>query len=318
MGSVGHDLAVICLAFGLRIDSEFILPIPSINPAAYTGVTDVQLRAGIVHVRDVTFASLDGVEDADAVWMDQGWDDGRVVLVFPGVVAELRLDRPIILVDVRHDDDDYVAHIVLDHVVPRWLALHGVLVLHAGSCVTPSGQGVVFVGNTGQGKSSLVTALGQLGWPLLGDDACRMVRSGDDWYAQPSYPGVRLTGKSRAALVPSLESWPMARGSDKRRVVPAQSLPALSEFVPVGLVVELGGEQKIPTARPLTLSESTAVVARHSFHLAPSEKQVAPQAFTLSSALAAAVPCVRLDFPRTWDVYPELIAMIDAFQASLK
>lgn len=131
--------------------------------------------------------------------MERGWSSDKTVL-FPELVAELNPNRSRILIDVREAiDGDYLAHIVLDHVLRRWLYLKGDLVLHGGSVLLPSGRVAAFIGRPGQGKSSLVTALGNAGWPVLGDDACRLVRRDDEWWAFPSYPGVRLTGASRAA-----------------------------------------------------------------------------------------------------------------------
>ena len=141
-------------------------------------------------------------------------------------------------------DPGYVAHIVLDHVLPRWLYLHGDLVLHAGAVVLPSGRAATFLGTTGQGKSSLVTALAGAGWPLLGDDACRVVRRDGRWWAVPSYPGVRLNARSRAALAPAVASTPMALGADKHRLVPDGPVGAAAG--PLGMVVELGSAAAAP------------------------------------------------------------------------
>lgn len=301
-------------AFGLLIESVFSLPVPQVRVIDEFPRADVRLESGTVDLENVDFAPLDSVEDLTAVWMNFGWDGERVVLSFPNLVAELRARSPLIVIDSPTVDADYVTHIVLDHVLPRWLALQGSLVLHAGSVVSPSGQAIVFVGETGRGKSSMVTALGGLGWPLLGDDGCRVSCIDGVWYARPSYPGVRLTGTSRHALVPGVDSRPMALGSDKHRVAAGLTTPG--ELTPMGLVVELGPERDVPAMRRLTLSEATATLTRHSFHLAPSLKQVAPQAFMLSSGLAAAVPCVASEHRRSWDVYPELIPLLQAAEAT--
>ena len=291
-------------AYGIVVDSEFPLPITTIAAAR----PDVRVVRQTVDDSMVQFAPVQGVDDEGDVWIEMGWDGGRTVLRFTDVRAELIGER--IHVDPRdHDDADYLAHLILDHIIPRWLALHGDFVLHAGAVVSPRGPAVALVGDHGQGKSSLTTALAQAGWRMLGDDACRLVRRGTEWHAHPSYPGTRLMSDSRRVLVPGAASTPMTEGADKHRVVP--DVPLAGEPARLALVIELGGDNATPSMRPLSYSQATASLTRHSFFLAPQLAEVAPRAFTLASALAADVPCMLLDFPRRWDVFPELIGLLE-------
>jgi hypothetical protein len=297
--------AVIHAAYGIVIDSELSLPIPN---AEVVEPPHVRVLAGEVDDHDVQFAPVEDVDDDTEVWIEMGWDGDRTVLRFEDVITELIDDR--ILVDSRDSDDaDYIAHLVVDHVLPRWLALQGDVVLHAGSAVAPSGRAIALIGDPGQGKSSLTTALALSGWRILGDDACRLVRDDDGWQAHPAYPGTRLLDDSRRALVPDAPSAPMARGADKHRVV--SGVPMASSSARLGMVVELGEAIGTASLRPLSYSRATASLTRHSFYLAPRLAELAPRAFTLSSALAADVPTLMLEFPRRWDVYPELVELLD-------
>jgi hypothetical protein len=311
---VGPCGPVIYSAYGSRIDSDIALPVVRQKDC---GNVDVRVRFGAVDTHAVAVASLDIGDGLDEAWMERGWHADKPVLIFPELVAELDSARSTIVIDVREAvDDDYLAHVVLDHVLPRWLYLRGDLVLHGGAVLLPSGQAAVFIGRPGQGKSSLVTALGQAGWPVLGDDACRLVRREDTWWAVPSYPGVRLTGSSRAALLPHVSSRPMAEGSDKHRLVPSAS--AVPCPTSLGVVIELGGSSDAPRVQRMRLSEATASLTRHSFYLADSPAALARVAFNQSSAVAAAVPCLMLSYRRTWDVYPEVISLLEATEASLR
>ncbi|KQV75305.1 hypothetical protein ASC61_10000 [Aeromicrobium sp. Root344] len=289
-------------AYGLSVDSAIPLPL---EPS--TGLTaDVEIRRGTVDCSDIRFAALDAGDDA---WLEKGWGASRVVLRFVEMTVELSTRQPLITVDVTSTHDaDHVAHLVLDHVVPQWLAMRGDLVLHAGAVQTPGGSAVAFVGESGRGKSTTTTGLAQLGWRFVADDACRVVSAGSSHEIVPSYPGVRLLAPSRAALVPELPSTPMADGATKHRVTP--DIRSVTGPAPLSLVVELGSNAELAAHR-MTLSESTACLARHSFYLAASQDAVATQTFLLASALAMDVPCVRVDFPRRWDVFPELAALIE-------
>jgi hypothetical protein len=155
----------------------------------------------------------------------------------------------------------------------------------------------------------MTTALGQAGWRVLGDDACRLVRSGSSWLAFPSYSGTRLLSDSRSVLVPDAASSPMSAGTEKHRVVP--TVPHAHEPMPLAVIAELGGESELPSAQQVSYSQATASITRHSFFLAPRRSDVAPRAFDLSSSLASDVTCVRLDFPRRWNVYPEVVAVLE-------
>lgn len=290
-------------AYGIVVDSEFPLPITPVDAAR----PDLRVARQRVDEAMVRFAPVQGVDDDAEIWIEMGWDRERTVLRFADVLAELVDDR--IHVDPRDcDDANYLAHLILDHIIPRWLALRGDFVLHAGAVISPRGPAIALIGDHGQGKSSLTTALAQAGWRMLGDDACRLVRRDQEWHAHPSYPGTRLMSDSRRVLVPGAASTPMTDGADKHRVIP--DVPLAGAPARLALVIELGGDSASPSMRPLSFSQATASLTRHSFFLAPKLADVAPRAFTLASALAADIPCMVLDFPRRWDVYPELIDLL--------
>ncbi|MEV7398558.1 hypothetical protein [Aeromicrobium sp. NPDC092404] len=292
-------------AYGLCIASAIPLPLPSRRGTQ----VDLEIRRGSVDCDGVRFADLDA--GGDDIWLEKGWGDARVVLRFAELTAQLSTETSVIVVDASGTDDlDHVAHLVIDHVVPQWLAMRGDLVLHAGAVQAPSGRVVAFVGESGRGKSTTTTALSQIGWGFVADDACRLVRTAAGHDVVPSYPGVRLLAESRAALVPDLPSRPMADGAAKHRVTP--NLQAAADRpVPLSLVVELGADSALQTHR-MSLSDATACLARHSFYLAAAEESLAAQTFLLASALALDVPCLRVDFPRRWDVFPDLAAHLEA------
>ena len=305
--------AVIYEAYGVVIDSELALPLPE-QPHSPDHRPRVQIMRGPIDTRDVQFAPVTGVDDDEDVWLAMGWLNDRTVLQFSDLAAEL-VDSRVTVDQLDVDDSDYLAHVVLDHVVPRWLALHGDVVLHAGAVVSPHGHAVAMIGDPGQGKSTMTAGLGLAGWRVLGDDACRLLRDGDDWLAHPSYPGARLLGDSRRALMPGAPSTPMANGAGKHRV--AGDLPFASEPARLAAIVELGGHSASPSLHPMSFSQATASLTRHSFILAPRLAEVASRAFTLSSSLASDVRCLTLTFPRRWDVYPDVIEVLDDLVGSL-
>jgi hypothetical protein len=296
-------------AYGIVIDSEFTLPLPERRSQHH----DVAVVRGPVSTRDVQFAPLTGVDDDEDVWLAMGWGQDRTVLRFDDLMAEL-VDNRITVDPMDVEDPNYLAHVILDHIVPRWLALHGDVVLHAGAVVSPSGQAIAFIGDPGRGKSTMTAGLGLGRWRVLGDDACRLVHDGDGWCAHPSYAGARLLSDSREALVPGAASTPMADGAGKHRVI--ADLPFATEPARLVAILELGDDSPSSSLESMSYSQATASLTRHSFVLAPRGSEVASRAFTLSSSLASDVTCMRLDFPRRWDVYPELITLLEDLAGS--
>lgn len=88
-----------------------------------------------------------------------------------------------------------IRHLFLDQVLPPLMAGMGETVLH-GSGVVINGKAVVFLGESGSGKSTIAVKLASVGYPLLTDD-CLLARfSADGAQAYPSYPGARLFASS--------------------------------------------------------------------------------------------------------------------------
>lgn len=47
----------------------------------------------------------------------------------------------------------------------------GFFEIHGGACVAPTGEGAIFLGNSGSGKTSAVLSVIETGWNFVGDDA---------------------------------------------------------------------------------------------------------------------------------------------------
>ena len=232
--------------------------------------------------------------------MFEHWTVDGVIIEFPGSATfSLGRDSVVLLRDDA-DDHDLVAHLLLDHVIPRLVSLRGDLMLHAAGVVGPSGKAHLFLGPSGTGKSTLVTALAVAGWPLLDDDGIRIIRRDDSWNAVPGYAGVRLLPDSAEAVVPHLVAErPMAKGHPKHRyAVDGTALHMAESPVPIGsilLVERADGDG--PRSTPLRFSDGIAVLCEHAFHSADEPAELTRQAFDRAAAVAANVPLHRLRTP---------------------
>lgn len=114
----------------------------------------------------------------------------------------------------RELDPELEQHLLLDHVLPLTLAWRGFLVLH-GAFISRRDSGVVLLGSTGAGKSTLTAFALQRGWTLGGDDGV-VVHVGEQTRAEPTYSTVRLTPTSADML--GIDPTVMAPVAGKRRL----------------------------------------------------------------------------------------------------
>lgn len=110
-------------------------------------------------------------------------------------------DNTIICFPADGVDEFTIRHLLLDQVIPRLLNHQGHLILHA-SGVYLNAEGLLFLGKTGHGKSTLAMALQDHGCSLVTDDCVSLKFTGNHVNCIPNYVGARLWPDSLAALTP--------------------------------------------------------------------------------------------------------------------
>jgi len=70
-------------------------------------------------------------------------------------------------------------HLLLNQIIPRYLATTGRLILHASAVTLENGKSVAFLGNSGFGKSTLVSSFHRHGAQLINDD-CILLECGEE------------------------------------------------------------------------------------------------------------------------------------------
>ncbi len=194
-------------------------------------------------------------------------------------------------------DAQTFAHELIDAVLPRFVALLGMHVLHGSSVAGPAGA-VVFVGRSGAGKSTMAAFLAAGGCHVLGDDAAVIVDIGDVDHVVPSGTSLRLHEESADAALrtaPVLGP-PMAQWSAKRLVSPADNALAVAE-APSRLlaVVELvESNDPRPTLVRLDGGEGFELLARNSFDLPDDSPSAGITLLDRWTPLASRVPAYRL------------------------
>lgn len=279
------------LIHGLVVASEVDLPIPSLEPHAWDVVYrprfDVPLPP-VVHRR---------ADDPHEPWVVDLWLSTGHAVEFPGRATFAFDTRSIELRKDETRDQDHLAHLLIDHVVPRVVALRGDLMLHASGAVAPTGRAFLFLGHAGAGKSTLVTRLACAGWPLLDDDGVRVVQGEDGILrAYGGTPDVRLFPDVAQELLPGIAPGaPTSFGSSKRRYrADAASLAVASAPAPLGAIFVLDGDETSLEPIRLTFSEAVTAITRHGFHLTSRPEDTVRRVFEQATAVGSTIPAWRL------------------------
>lgn len=315
MSPVISSRTTFCRVHGLLLRSEIPLPLTAVETRR---PADVTVRVASTR-HDPVPPNHSRQDDPDDPWAIESWLDGRLVVEFPESAAfDVATDAITLLTDDTADPD-FLAHLILDHVLPRVVALRGDLMLHAAAAVGPSGRAHVFVGETGAGKSTLAAALASHGWPLLDDDGIRLTTTGQDLRAVPGAPSVRLLPDAATTILPDAgPGTPLAAGHPKRRFDLTASHPIADAPAPVGGVYLLEARTgSRASLERIGLAEIVRTVARHGFHIAAEPTDITRRTFEHATALAEAAPVWRLLRPDAIDDLPGTLHLLEEHDARL-
>lgn len=215
-----------------------------------------------------------------------------------------------------------IAHLILDHAIPRLLSLKpGYLVLHA-SAMQVEKRTIAILGTSGQGKSTLAAWFASRGFPLLTDD-CLVLRKdvlrrdppAQQWLAQPSYHSVRLWPESVNALrIDESALREFAHYSSKRRTGKAaefQFATGGSVLAACFVLADSQTEQPgAPAVRTLSVNEAFLELARAVFRLDAENEQINRSEFEVLTSLVDTVPFWSLTYERKFESLPEVEKVI--------
>jgi hypothetical protein len=288
-----------CTYAGALVHSS--VPLPELLDSGAGGAPEWVCRQGTV---------ADGDGSPLHRWLD---DDGDEWVRMSRTTAGYRLSFPVGLdVHIAPPDivwrttrvisDVTVRHLLLDQVLPLANSLRNVFGLH-GSAVSIGGSAVLFVGRSGQGKSTLAASMVAAGATLLADDYVVLQPSPAGWNAVPSYPGARLWADSRTRLDTPLSALaPLADYTTKLRVV----LPATHATVPLRrIVMPAWSDVDRPRLRAATAADAIDLL-RFVFRLDIDERAGLERDFDRASALVRDGFVKRFDAPRRFDALDDM------------
>lgn len=204
-----------------------------------------------------------------------------------------------------------IEHLYLNQVLPLALSRQFKLVLHA-SAVEIGDSAVAFLGDTGRGKSTLAASFSTNGHRLLTDDGLILEKSADHYFVQPSHPSVRLWSDSRrAVLSEDALPTPATSYSSKNRFLAGDELAFCSDTKQLKRLYFLGdGQANSISIDPIPPQVAMIELVRNSFLLDVDEREMASRQFDQLRELISQPIFFRIDYPRDYDLLPDVRAQI--------
>lgn len=208
--------------------------------------------------------------------------------------------------------EDTIRHLLIDQVIPRALGQKGQLVLHASAIQLPDGTGIIFLGDTGRGKSTIASSYHKNGARLITDDCLLIKIIKNSIYCTPNYYGLRLYPDSAEAIYDTNMLYePVAHYTGKKRVVLSDNNDRLDKPVPVSAIFLLSDSDE---DSPDTISiekiqgaDELMSIIRQTFLLDVTDKKLLKKQFNNASETVITLTAIfKLSYPRNHAMLAEV------------
>ena len=293
--------------YGVHLKSDWLLPYPPIEEPFSRFAATIALRRGTAR----SFSKVPGRLMHVPEWFSCArLSNGAYYIRWKGLWDFLvsangtRITARRIGAESMESFHDYLLTQVLSFALLR----QGIEPLHA-SVVVIAGRAVGFLGDSGDGKSSLVASFLKAGFPLVTDDMLVLQRSNGKLLAHPGLPRIKLFPKRASVLLGRRVNGARMNPSTSKMVIPLRSDEACRVPVPLASMYVLNSPARSTPGRQVTirrLSRREALVAliQNTFNF----KMVVPERlksnFLFNSALAMETPVSSLTYPRNFASLP--------------
>lgn len=200
----------------------------------------------------------------------------------------------------RVDDEALLAYLLVDALSFSLVRL-GSEPLHATAVLTQRGV-AAFLGNSGNGKSTLAALLVSAGCTLVTDDMLVLARTGPTWMAQPGPPRLKLYREMSHHILGSTYHGVPMNATTTKLIIPLDDSRVESTGQPLTVIYLLASEPEDNSAGPTIrrLSPAAAfprLLAQTAAHY-PSETARLRRQFEFATRLVQDVPVKLLSYRR--------------------
>ena len=208
--------------------------------------------------------------------------------------------------------DEYtIEHLLVDQVLPRFLANEGRMLLHA-CAANIDGKTVLFSGKSGWGKSTLAALLHESGYTLYSDDCVLLMRDGAAWHALATYPSLRLHADSIEQIFTGDSSLsPVSEYSDKKRI--ALTIEQHKKIPPLHALYFLSDPETAADTiqiTPMRPANTCIELIQRSFRLDLNNHRQSRELMTSAAALTQSIPAYRLSYRHDYQNNHQLLALL--------
>ena len=201
--------------------------------------------------------------------------------------------------------EETIRHLYLNQAPPLALSRQGKRVFHASAVEAPAGA-LVFLGESGRGKSTLAASFALSGFRFLTDDALLLEPKAGGYAVQPSHPSIRLWDDSKDELVgDDARLAPAVQYTSKARLLSGDALAFCSEERMLRRMYFLGaGDADQVGFTPMTPGDAVMGLVGNSFLLDIAGRESLSAHFNQVVELANMPIFFRLDYPRSFAALP--------------
>lgn len=299
--------------YGLNIDSHDLLL--EMAPAKNTNV-DVRVKNASPRISLSSPPSwfMNWTLPGGEKWLSCAKTEGGYLLRF-NELADFTIDRigsEIVCMPRPGIPEDTIQHLLLDQVIPLVINLRGGEALHASAILTPHGV-VAFAGPAGSGKSTITGSLMKMRYPFVSDDCLTLQEKGQDIYAIPAYPGLRLWDDAQEHLFgENGNKKSVAHYTSKLRVdIEEKPENYATEPKPFTRLYDIinspeTDETSDTMIEKLSPRDSFMALVRCAFRLDITDQQMLARQFQFLKRVTSTISVRRLSFPRNFRFLPEV------------
>lgn len=293
--------------YGLALESAFDLPCPHAGPVQ----PDVRLILG--SAARFARARSEVPPDNGREWFRyRRLGDGTTYLRWTGLFEFLVSadGRRIQYRRLEHATDESLSVYLLGTVLSFSMLAFGIEPLH-GTVVLVDEGAIGFLGDCGDGKSTLGAAMLARGFRIVTDDLVALRETENGWQVQPGVPRIKLFPSVARRLLGRGRCGTRMNPGTTKLVLPLDKAHTVGTAVPLKALYVLsnaGDERRSRTARvritPLFRQHAFVELIRASFNVLVLEKDRLANQFQFASRLLAAVPVRRLVYRRSLSELP--------------